>query len=197
MWCDQFASDYFAAVPSPRSEAVTCQLQVCALRFDQLRGSTALFCLCVVWRRRLCDFSQESEGDSDDMWDRSSESESSTSDEEGRPIGTLTADFFRKKWVPLLQFVVSNSFWKLNSCENTTPWIFSIESIIVVVIIIVTSFQCFDTVGCQEGHSTVKNWVMSYWHAHLSGARYKWFAYAPAVATATPSSLASLKFRLV
>lgn len=40
---------------------------------------------------------EESEGDSDDMWDRSSESESSSSDEELRPIGTLTADFFRKK----------------------------------------------------------------------------------------------------
>jgi len=42
---------------------------------------------------------QESEGDSDDMWDRSSESESSSSDDEARPLGTLTADFFRKKYV--------------------------------------------------------------------------------------------------
>jgi len=40
---------------------------------------------------------QESEGDSDEMWERSSESESSSSDEEVRPLGTLTADFFRKK----------------------------------------------------------------------------------------------------
>jgi len=45
---------------------------------------------------------QESEGDSDDMWDRSSESESSSSDEEVRPLGTLTADFFRKKSVARL-----------------------------------------------------------------------------------------------
>jgi len=42
---------------------------------------------------------QESEGDSEEMWDRSSESESSSSDEEVRPLGTLTADFFRKKLV--------------------------------------------------------------------------------------------------
>jgi len=35
------------------------------------------------------------------------------------------------------------------------------------------------------------------WHGHLSAARCKWFAYGPADATATPSSLASLKSRLV
>ena len=52
---------------------------------------------------------QESEGDSDDMWDRSSESESSSSDEEVRPLGTLTADFFRKKYArsPSPHFIVN------------------------------------------------------------------------------------------
>lgn len=40
---------------------------------------------------------EDSESDSDDIWDRSSESESESSDDEARPISTLTADFFRKK----------------------------------------------------------------------------------------------------
>jgi len=35
------------------------------------------------------------------------------------------------------------------------------------------------------------------WHGYLSGARCKWFAYGPADATATPSSLAWLKSRMV
>jgi len=40
-------------------------------------------------------------------------------------------------------------------------------------------------------------WVMRCWHSYLSRARCKWFAYGPADATATPSSLASLKSKLV
>jgi len=48
-------------------------------------------------------------------------------------------------------------------------------------------------VGQQEGHPTCKNWVVRYWHGYLSGARCKWFAYGPADATATPSSLAPVK----
>ena len=35
------------------------------------------------------------------------------------------------------------------------------------------------------------------WAGHLSGARCKWFAYGPADATATPSSLAPVKSRMV
>jgi len=38
---------------------------------------------------------------------------------------------------------------------------------------------------------------MMCWHRYLSGGRWKWFAYGPADATATPSSLASLKSRLI
>jgi len=52
-------------------------------------------------------------------------------------------------------------------------------------------------VGWQEGHLACKNWVVRYWHGFLSGARCKWFAYGPADGTATPSSLASLKSRMV
>ena len=48
------------------------------------------------------------------------------------------------------------------------------------------------------GHSMpVKNWVMKCLHGYLSGARCKRFAYGPADATVTPSSLASLKSRQV
>ena len=42
-------------------------------------------------------------------------------------------------------------------------------------------------------HPRVKKWVMRCWHSYLSGVRCKWFVYGPADATATPSSLASLK----
>jgi len=51
-------------------------------------------------------------------------------------------------------------------------------------------------VGWQEGHLACKNWVMRYWHGYLSGERCKWYANGPADATATPSSLASLKSRM-
>jgi len=52
-------------------------------------------------------------------------------------------------------------------------------------------------VGRQEGHPACKKWVVRYWHGYLSGARCKLLAYGPADATATASSLASLKSRMV
>ena len=52
-------------------------------------------------------------------------------------------------------------------------------------------------VGRQEGHPACKNWVVRYWRGYLSGARCKWFAYGPADATATPSSLALVKSIIV
>jgi len=48
-------------------------------------------------------------------------------------------------------------------------------------------------VGPQEEHPACKNWAMRCWRGYLSAARCKWFAYGPADATATPSSLALLK----
>jgi len=51
--------------------------------------------------------------------------------------------------------------------------------------------------GIRKSIQPVKNWVMRCWHGYLSGARCKCFAYNPADATATPSSLALLKSRLV
>jgi len=52
-------------------------------------------------------------------------------------------------------------------------------------------------VGWREEHPACKKWVMKYWRGYLSRASWKWFAYGPANATATPSSLASLKSRMV
>ena len=50
-------------------------------------------------------------------------------------------------------------------------------------------------VGQQEEHPAC-SWVMRCWHGRLSVARCKWLAYGPADATATPSSLASVKPRM-
>jgi len=47
----------------------------------------------------------------------------------------------------------------------------------------------------RKGIRAVKNWVVRCWHLNLSGARFKWFAYGPVDATATLSSLASVKSR--
>jgi len=52
-------------------------------------------------------------------------------------------------------------------------------------------------IGEQERHPACRNWVVRYWHGYLPGARCKWFVYGPADATATPSSLAPVKSRMV
>jgi len=52
-------------------------------------------------------------------------------------------------------------------------------------------------VGRQEEHPACNNWVMECSRGYLSVVRCKWFACGPADATATPSSRASLKSRLV
>jgi len=50
---------------------------------------------------------------------------------------------------------------------------------------------------CWLGGTKGNNWMVRYCCGYLSGARCKWFAYGPADATVTPSSLASLKSRVV
>ena len=50
--------------------------------------------------------------------------------------------------------------------------------------------------GGRKGIRPVKNWVVRYWRGYLFGLRCIWFAYGPADATATPSSLASIKSRM-
>jgi len=51
--------------------------------------------------------------------------------------------------------------------------------------------------GGRKGIRSVNIWVVRYWRGYLSGARYKWFAYGPADATATSSSLALVKSWMV
>jgi len=51
--------------------------------------------------------------------------------------------------------------------------------------------------GGRKGIWSVKNWVARYWHGYLSRARCKWFAYGPADATATSSSVAPVKSIMV
>jgi len=51
--------------------------------------------------------------------------------------------------------------------------------------------------GVRKSIQPVKNWVMGYLYGYLSGVWCKWFAYGPADTTATPSSLASVKSRMV
>jgi len=50
--------------------------------------------------------------------------------------------------------------------------------------------------GVRKSIRSVKNWVMRCWRGCLSGARWKWFVYGQADATATPSSLSSLQSRM-
>jgi len=52
-------------------------------------------------------------------------------------------------------------------------------------------------IGHQEEHLACKKWMMRCWRGYLSRARCKWFAYDRADATATTSSLALLKSRMV
>jgi len=51
--------------------------------------------------------------------------------------------------------------------------------------------------GIRKSILPVKNWVIGYWRGYMSWVWCKWFAYGPADATATPSSLASVKSRMV
>ena len=51
--------------------------------------------------------------------------------------------------------------------------------------------------GVRKSIRPVNNSVMGYWHGYLSRVWCKWFAYGPADATATPSSLVSVKSRMV
>jgi len=71
-----------------------------------------------------------------------------------------------------------------------------------VAVLFVVSVACVEPsvlwhcwLGIRKSILPVKNWV-GCWHGYLSGVRFKWFAYGPADAIATPSSLASLKSRM-
>jgi len=51
--------------------------------------------------------------------------------------------------------------------------------------------------GVRMSIQPVKDWMMGHWRGYLSGVWCKWFAYGTADATFTPSSLASVKSRMV
>ena len=51
--------------------------------------------------------------------------------------------------------------------------------------------------GIRKSMRPVGNCVMRCWRGCLSGAKCRWFAYSPADATATPSSLAPVKSSMV
>jgi len=67
--------------------------------------------------------------------------------------------------------------------------------IIISFCSILECLRCFDTVGLASGRASGLYKVE--WWGFLSTGRFKWFACDPTDATATPSSLASLKSRLV
>ena len=83
-----------------------------------------------------------------------------------------------------LEILAGNNVSDMACFVSSESVIFSFSSLMLLV-------------GWQEGHLACKNWVVRYWLGYLSGARCKWFAYGPADATATPSSLASVKSRMV
>ena len=67
----------------------------------------------------------------------------------------------------------------------------------VFLLFLISAFSALSLlIGRQEGHPSCKNWVVTYWRGYMSGTRCKWFAYGPADATATSSSLAPVKSRI-
>jgi len=80
------------------------------------------------------------------------------------------------------------------SCQDSTCISVTIISSSPVLLLSVL-WHCW--LDVRKTTQPENNWVMKCWHGYLSGARCKWYAYGPAHATATPSSLASLKSTLV
>jgi len=69
------------------------------------------------------------------------------------------------------------------------------RKILLITISYPVLWHCW--LGGKKGIRPVKNRVLRCWRGYLSGGRCKWFAYGPADATATPSSLAPVKSRMV
>ena len=75
----------------------------------------------------------------------------------------------------------------LSECPTLRRWLYNMPSVL---------WRCW--LGGRKSIQPVKKYgVMRGWHGYLSGGRCKWFAYGPADAIATPSSLASAKSRMV
>jgi len=102
-----------------------------------------------------------------------------------------------KAWLKKVQmsgkklFVLSSSYsdFASSSLRHILGLVFSLYVYVI--------FSALTLLNDRKGIRPVKNWVVRYWRGYLSGARCIWFAYCPAVATATLSSLALLKSRMV
>jgi len=98
-------------------------------------------------------------------------------------------------WVSRYQYQKKHSFahlsWSSSSLYQLL-WFTTIHSILSVQITCLTIFlhNLLSSLSSTSWHEV---YIMRYWHGYLLGVRCKWFAYDPADATATPSSLASLK----
>ena len=89
----------------------------------------------------------------------------------------------------------SYSFFTETTHLYCTILMYHIPSYPLLVICLQCFWHCW--LGIRMSIWPVENQVMRYWRDHLSGAKCRWFAYGPADATATPSSLASFKSRMV
>ena len=101
-----------------------------------------------------------------------------------RHKGAVKCTFFQShllhKMCVSLTSVLLTNYWYVNS-SNIGVFLTSTFSL----------WHCW--LGVRKSIRPIKNWVMGYWRGYLSGVWCKWFAYGPADATATPSSLASVK----
>jgi len=102
--------------------------------------------------------------------------------------------------LPSMWWSNSNCGWRVPSLRSTVPYFLLLVHVLwQVMMYYLFICLCFNTVGwaSERASGLQKNWVMRCWRGYLSEARCKWSAYGPADATATPSSLASLKSRMV
>ena len=86
--------------------------------------------------------------------------------------------------------------WFLKICHGNSQRVLKINQTFYRPYVPSVLWRCW--LGGRKGIRPVKKYgVMRCWHDCLSGVRCKWFAYGSADATATPSSLASAKSRMV
>ena len=126
--------------------------------------------------------------------------ESEGSSDVGRILCWLWGSYILSCW--------SRWKWTFSSCKHYTQYVVPsicllahqsslIRNLLVVLwqkTLLSVPWHCW--FGARKSIRSLKDWVVRCWRGYLSGARRKWFAYGPADATVTPSSLASLKSTL-
>ena len=89
---------------------------------------------------------------------------------------------------------MNKSSWHNNSVKNDTFWRRKVvKQKTKCIRAIQHNISPWVLWHCWKSIRPVNNWVMRCWRGYVSGVRCKRFAYGPAYATATPSSLPSLK----